>query len=539
MRLLSGLLICALSASAQTVRYDVVISHGRIFDGTGNPWFYGDIAIVGDTIAAMGRLPQHTASVTLDAKGLAISPGFIDTHSHSRRGIFAVPTAENAIRQGVTTLMEGPDGGSPVPVKPFLDRLRATPISVNMGSMVGHGSVRSAVMGSQNRKATDAELQKMRDIVRQAMLDGAFGMSTGLFYVPGNYAPTEEVIELEKVVASFGGRHTSHVRNEAEGVLDSARETIRIGEEGGVPTQMTHVKVVGKKQWGWSGQVLKLFDDARARGVDATMDQYPYTASSTGSAAMFPQWSLAGGNRAFRERLAAPGSRAKIKAEVVLVLREGRGAGDPKNVVMAACAHDPKKAGKSLADLTRAAGREVTLENAAETAIELELLGGCSAIYHAMDEGDLEKFMRSPYTMIASDGEVLAPNANMPHPRSYGAFSRVIGRYVRERRTLTLEDAVRKMSSFPAARFGLQDRGLLRPGMKADVAVFDPAVAGDKATFAAPHQYAVGFRHVFVNGKAVILDGKVTAARPGAILMGPGTRAAGATTASPKGAAGR
>ena len=522
MRLLSGLLIFALSAGAQAVRYDVVISNGRIFDGTGNPWFYGDIAILGDSIAALGHLPPHTATLTLEAKGLAISPGFIDTHSHSRRGIFDVPTAENVIRQGVTTLMEGPDGGSPIPVKPFLDRLRNTPISVNMGTMVGHGSVRSAVMGSQNRKATDAELQKMRDIVRQSMLDGAFGMSTGLFYVPGNYAPTEEVIELEKVVASFGGRHTSHVRNEAEGALDSARETIRIGEEGGLPTQFTHVKVVGKKHWGWSEQILKMFDEARQRGVDATMDQYPYTASSTGSAAMFPQWSLAGGRRAFRERLGAPESRAKIKEAVVLTLREGRGAGDPKNVVMAACAHDRTLVGKSLADLTRAAGREVTLENAAETAIELELKGGCSAIYHAMDEADLERFMRSPYTMIASDGEVLAPNPNMPHPRSYGAFARVLGRYVRERRTITLEDAVRKMSSFPAARFGIQDRGLLRPGMKADIAVFDPATAGDTATFAAPQSYAVGFRHVFVNGKAVILDGKVTAARPGSVLHGPG-----------------
>ena len=521
MRLLSGLLIFAAAVCAQNARYDVVISNGRIFDGTGNPWFYGDVAIVGDSIAALGHLPPHTATLTLDAKGLAISPGFIDTHSHSRRGIFEVPTAENAIRQGVTTLMEGPDGGSPIPVKQLLDRLAATPISVNMGTMVGHGSVRSTVMGSQNRKATEAELQKMRDIVRQAMLDGAFGMSTGLFYVPGNYAPTEEVIELEKIVGAMGGIHTSHVRNEAEGVLDSARETIRIGEEGGLPTQMTHVKVVGKKQWGWSTQVLKLFDEARARGVDATMDQYPYTASSTGSAAMFPQWALAGGNKAFKERLMAPGSRAKIKAEVVTVLREGRGAGDPKNVVMAACGYDKTLAGKSLADLTRAAGREVTLENAAETAIEVEIKGGCSAIYHAMDEADLERFLKSPYTMIASDGEILAPNANMPHPRSYGAFSRVLGRYVRERKTITLEDAVRKMSSFPAERFGIQNRGLLRPGMKADIAVFDPAVAGDKATFEAPHQYAVGFRHVFVNGKAVILDGKVTAARPGKVLYGP------------------
>ena len=461
MRLLSGLVLFALAACAQSVHYDWVITNGRIFDGSGNPWFYGDIAITGDTIAALGRLPAHTAAHTLDARGLAVAPGFIDTHSHSRRGIFEVPTAENVTRQGVTTLMEGPDGGSPIPIKPLLDRLSTTPISVNMGTLLGHGSVRSAVMGSQNRKATEAELRKMKDIVRQGMLDGAFGMSTGLFYVPGNYAPTEEVIELEKIVGSYGGVHTSHVRNEAEGVMDSARETIRIGEEGHLPTQHTHVKVVGKKQWGWSDQVLKLFDEARARGVDATMDEYPYTASSTGSAAMFPQWSMAGGNRALKERLTAPDSRAKIKEAIVTAIREGRGGGNPKNIVMASCRFDPTLAGKSLADLTRAAGREVTFENAAETAIEIELKGGCSAIYHAMDEADVERFMRAPYTMIASDGEVLAPSPAMPHPRSYGTFARVLGRYVRERKVLTLEDAVRKMSSFPANRFGLEDRGLL------------------------------------------------------------------------------
>jgi N-acyl-D-amino-acid deacylase len=522
MRFLCLLLGLACTLAAQGVRYDLVIANGRIYDGTGNPWFVGDVAVAGDAIVAIGKLPPHTAGQTIDARGLAVSPGFVDTHSHARRGIFAVPTAENVTRQGVTTLIEGPDGGSPLPLKAFLDKLRATPIAVNFGSMVGHGTVRGAVMGSQNRKATAAELQKMKEIVRQAMLDGAFGMSTGLFYVPGNYAPTEEVIELEKVVSEFGGVHTSHVRNEAEGVLDSARETIRIGEEGGVPTQHTHVKVVGGKQWGWSDRVIALFDDARRRGVDATLDQYPYTASSTGTAAMFPQWSMAGGAKALRERLAAPETRAKIKAQIVDVLRDGRGAGDAKNVVMAACGFDPKLAGKSLAELTRAAGREPTLENAAETAIEIQMKGGCSAIYHAMDEADVERFLRAPYTMVASDGEVMAPGSNVPHPRSYGTFARVLGRYVRERRTITLEEAVRKMSSFPAARFGLHDRGLLRPGMKADIAVFDPATVGDTATFVKPHSYATGFRHVVVNGKAVILDGKLTAARPGRVLYGPG-----------------
>ena len=508
-------------AFAQSIVYDAVIRNGRVFDGTGNPWFIGDIAIHGDRIAAMGKLPAHTARLTLDARGLAVAPGFIDTHSHSRKGIFASPAAENHIRQGVTTVIEGPDGNSPLPLKKFLTELDAVPRSVNFGLMVGHGSVRSAVMGSQNRKATAAELQKMKELVRQGMLDGAFGLSTGLFYVPGNYAPTEEPVELARVAGALGGVHTSHVRNEAEGIMDSTLETIRIGEEGGLPTQITHVKVVGKAFWGKSAEVLKALEEARARGVDATMDQYPYTASSTGTVAMFPQWSQAGGTRALRERLGAPESRARIKAHIVGMIRDGRGGGDPKNIVMAGCAHSRALAGKSLADLTREKGREVTLENAAETAIELQLAGGCSAIYHAMSEADVERFMRSPLTMIASDGGIPMFGSDQPHPRNYGTFARVLGRYTRERGVLSWEEAIRKMSGFPAGRFGIWDRGLLRPGMKADVAVFDAAKVIDRADFDKPHAYAEGFVHVFVNGKAALLNGKMTGEKPGQTLHGP------------------
>lgn len=519
-RCLWGLLL-TVSAFAQIAEYDVVIRGGRIFDGTGNPWFYGDLALRGDTIAAVGRLPEHRAKITLNAAGLAVSPGFIDTHSHSRKGIFAVPLAENLIRQGVTSVIEGPDGNSPLPLRKFIEELKAVPRTVNFGLMVGHGSVRESVMGSQNRKATPAELQKMKELVRQAMLDGAFGMSTGLFYVPGNYAPTEEPAELARIAGAMGGLHTSHVRNEAEGMMDSAAETVRIGEEGGLPTQITHVKVVGKAYWGMSGRVLQAVEEARARGVDATMDQYPYTASSTGTIAMFPQWSQSGGPRALRERLGAPQTRQRIKDHIALSIREGRGGGDPKNVVMASCRHNPRLAGKSLADITRERGREPTIENAAETAIEIQLAGGCSAIYHAMSEEDVERFLKSPLTMIASDGGIPVFGEDVPHPRNYGTFARVLGRYTRERGILTWEEAVRKMSGFPAGRFGIWDRGLLRPGMKADVAVFDPAKVTDRADFAKPHAYAEGFVHVFVNGRAALLDGKMTGEKPGRILYGP------------------
>ncbi|MEZ5355841.1 MAG: D-aminoacylase [Bryobacteraceae bacterium] len=508
---------------------DWLLRNAKILDGSGNPWFIGDIAIRGDTIVAVTpasagpNLASIDARRTLDLRGLAAAPGFVDTHSHSRRGIFDVPLAENCIRQGVTTVIEGPDGSSPLPVKPFLARVAVLKPAINFGMLAGHGTIRSDVMGSENRKATADEIRKMRELTRQAMRDGAFGISTGLFYVPGNYAPTEEVIELGRAAAEFGGIHTSHMREEASGVLDSVRETIRIGEEGGLPTQITHHKIIGAPYWGRSVDTLRLVDEARARGVDVTIDQYPYTASSTGISALFPQWAQAGGGKALRERLDAPETRARIKAVIVDRIKNDRGAGDPKNVQIASCSFDKSAAGKTLAELTARRGVPVTIENAAETAIELQTKGGCQAIYHAINEEDVERILRHPQTMVASDGGIPIPGDGVPHPRNYGTFARVLSRYVRERSAITLEEAVRKMSSFPAARFRIMDRGLLRPGMKADIAVFDPAKVRDKAEFGNPHQYAEGFAHVFVNGEAVLLEGKMTGARPGRVLYGPGT----------------
>ncbi len=515
------LLLFSSLMQAQGQQYDLLIVNGKIFDGAGNPWFTGDIAVRGDTIAAIGHLPDAQAALRIDAAGLAVAPGFIDIHSHGRRGIFSVPTAENYLREGVTTIIEGPDGSSPLPLGPFLQKMAQTPISINFASFVGHGSIRTAVMGLVNRKATPEEVEKMKALARQAMHEGAVGLSTGLFYVPGNYADTEEVIEIAKVVGALGGFHESHMRDEGDHIEDSVRETIRIGEEGHLPTQITHHKVIGKANWGKSTATLQLVEQARARGVDVTIDQYPYTASSTGIAALFPQWSLAGGNNAVVERLHASAARDKIKAEIVHNIRDGRGGGDPKNVVIVNCGFDPSLAGKSLADLTRARNVEVTNENAAETAMTLQEKGGCSAVYHAIDEADIERIMRSPYTMIASDGDIPVFGKEAPHPRSYGTFARVLGVYVRERRILTLQDAIRRMSAMPAQRLGFGDRGLLRPGMKADIVVFDPATVADKATFDQPHQYSVGFRDVIVNGKLALRNGRVMGERPGRVLYGP------------------
>lgn len=521
MNLRFGLLALAFASPVFSQQFDLIISGGRVVDGSGDPWFYADVGVKGDAITALGNLSAASATRRIDGTGLIVAPGFIDIHTHARRGIFRNPAAENYIRQGVTTLMEGPDGSSPLPIAPFLAQVAAIHPAPNFGTFAGQGSIREAVMGLVNRPATPEEIEKMRRITRQAMLDGAFGVTTGLFYVPGNFTPTDEVIEIEKVAGAMGGMHHSHMRDEASGVLDSVRETIRIGEEGYMPTQITHHKIIGKENWGKSVDTLRLVEEARARGVDVTIDQYPYTASSTGTGSLIPQSFQEGGNKALIERLDAPDQRARIKAAVIERIKYDRGGGDPANVVMANCSWDHALDGKSLADITRARGREVTMENAAETLLEIQHSGGCQAVFHAISEEDLQRILKYPFTMIGSDGEIPDFGAGAPHPRSYGTFVRVLGRYVRELHVITLEDAVHKMSGLPAQRLKLYDRGLIRPGMKADLAVFDPNTVADKATFEAPHQYAVGVKYVVVNGEIVIDDGKLTASRPGRILYGP------------------
>ena len=512
------------AVSAQPPAYDLVLRGGRIVDGTGSPWYRSDIAIKGDTIARIAPAISEPASRVIDLAGLVVAPGFIDIHTHARRGIFEVPTADNYVRQGVTTLVEGPDGGSAVPLRPFFEKVAATRITPNFASFIGQGSIRSAVVGEDNRPATPEEIERMRGLVRQGMEDGAFGLSSGLFYVPGTFTPTDEVVELARVAGRLGGIYISHMRTEADGIVDSVRETIAIGERGGLPTQVTHHKVIGKKYWGRSVDTLKLIDEARTRGVDATIDQYPYTASATSfQAALLPAWAQEGGREALMKRLDDPGTREKIKAETARIIREERGGGDPRNVVASSCRFDASLAGKNLAEITAKRGLPVTIENAAETTMWIVMEGGCQGIFHAISEEDLQRILVHPATMIASDGEIPIFGEAVPHPRSYGTFVRVLGLYVREKRLLTLETAVQKMSSFPAQRLGLADRGVLRTGLKADLAVFDPARVADTATFGKPHSYAAGVSTVVVNGQVVFEKGAMTAARPGRILYGPAT----------------
>lgn len=521
-RILLLLFAFAISNAFAQQNYDILIRGGRVIDGSGNPWFEADVAINDERIVRIGDLSAATANQVINAAGLVVAPGFIDPHTHALRGIFDVPNAESALLQGVTTLTEGNDGSSPFPVSEHYQAILEKQISPNWSIFVGQGTIRSLVIGEEDREATPAEMQQMKDMVRQAMEQGALGISTGLFYVPGSFTSTEEVIELSRVAADYGGIYISHMREEAAQLLDSVNETIRIGEEAGIPVQMTHHKVIGVENWGASVESLRLVDEARRRGIDVTIDQYPYTASQTGINALIPQWAQEGGRDRMLARIESPETRGTIKSEVVQKILYDRGGGDPKNVFISRNSWDPTMAGKNLAELTIEAGMEPTPENAAEVVFDILKGGGATAVYHAIGPEDVDRIMQHPATAIGSDGPVGIFGEGAPHPRQYGTFARVLGHYVRERGIISLEVAVRKMSSQTARRLGIQDRGMLTEGYYADIAVFDADEIIDKATFEDPHQFAVGMKFVLVNGQVVVADGQHTGRRPGKIIYGPG-----------------
>ena len=522
--LIASVALSLLAACSSDPDYDILITDGTVYDGVDAPPLVADIGIRGDQIVAIGALDADSAKQVIDASGLAVSPGFIDIHSHAirenrkRSGLILWPDAENEIRQGVTTVIGGPDGGSPLPLADTFAELEAVRTTVNYGSFIGHGSVRAAVVGEDDRPPTEEELEAMREVVAQGMREGSFGLSSGLIYAPGSFATTEEVIALVKVAARYGGIYISHMRDEGRGILDSVVETIRIGKEGGLPAQITHHKVVGAGMWGATEKTLAMVDEAVATGLDVTIDQYPYTASSTGLQVLFPQWALDGDRETRNQRMQDPAQHEKLIADIVDNLAEDRGGNDPDRVVMAECTWNTALNGLSLGDILLQQERPVTLQEAARLVVEMELAGGCAAVYHAIAEEDVLRVMRHSRAMIASDGGVYVPGVGVPHPRNYGAFARVLGYYVRDLGHLPLTTAIYKMSRMPADRIGLESRGRIEVGAIADIAIFDAEEVADRATFADPHQYAVGMRHVLVAGEPVLLDGEMTGARPGRIL---------------------
>ncbi|MCA1615380.1 MAG: D-aminoacylase [Acidobacteria bacterium] len=510
----------AILDGAGSKSYDLVITNGRVVDGTGNPWFRADVAIKDGRIARVGRVAPGEARAVVDARGAVVAPGFIDVHTHVE-GVYRQPDAANFVRMGVTTLVTGNCGSSATEVGEFLGRIRETPLAVNLATLIAHGSVRQKVLRLENRAPTADELRQMEEIVGRGMQDGAVGFSTGLIYVPGTYAKTDEVVALARAAARHGGVYATHMRSEGEGVKEAIAEAIQIGESAGMPVEISHFKISNKRLWGRSADTVAMVRAARARGLSVTVDQYAYTASSTSLDSRLPSWVLEGGREEGKKRLADPATRERVVKEMKDALKRSAQK-DYSFAYVASHAAKPEYNGKNILEITKLARGKKDTASQIEQILEMYAAGGAGMIYHSMDERDVQTIMREPFTMIASDAGVRRPGEGVPHPRGTGNNARVLGRYVRELRVVTLEDAVRKMTSLPAQTFALRDRGLLREGMAADVVVFDPETVADRATFEQPHQYPVGFRLVVVNGRVVFDGERVTDARPGVALRGPG-----------------
>jgi len=522
MRFLNFFILLLITSSCAKNEFDLLILNGTIIDGSGDPGYQSDLAIKDDRIVKIGNLSSYDAKIIINAVNLIVAPGFIDSHTHAIRGIFDVPTAESSLLQGVTTLTDGNDGTSPYPINDHYAEIEALKISPNWAVFVGQGTVREEVMGLDDRNPTGEELDQMKIMISDAMEDGALGISTGLFYVPGSFSSTKEVIELSKVAAGYGGIYISHMREEAADILKSINETINIGIEASIPVQITHHKIIGKANWGLATNTLKLVDEAIKRGVNVSIDQYPYTASQTSIRALIPQWAQAGGRKELLKRINDPKTRQLLIDGIIERILFDRGGGHPKNVFISKSAWDTSMEGKNLADLCIERDLEPTPRNAAMVVFEIIKGGGASAVYHAINSDDVDLIMRHPMTSIASDGPLTFFNEGSPHPRTYGTFARVLGTYVRDRNIITLEEAIRKMTSLPANMLSIDRRGLIKEGYFADITIFDKNVIADKATFEDPHQYAVGVNSVIVNGTIVVENGVHNGNRPGKVLRGPG-----------------
>jgi N-acyl-D-amino-acid deacylase len=555
-------LMLLLGSCSPRVDYDVVIRGGTIYDGSGSPPFVGDLAIRGDTIAAIGSLGNARGRVEIDAAGLAVAPGFINMLSWATESLIADGRSQSDIRQGVTLEVFG-EGWSMGPLNEamrremlerqgdikyeipwttlgeYLEYLVRRGVSTNVASFVGATTVRIHVLGYENRPPTPEEMERMRQLVRQAMEEGALGVGSSLIYAPAFYASTEELIELCKVAAEYGGMYISHIRSEGNRLLEAIDELIRIAREAKIPAEIYHLKAAGRANWPKLDEAIRRIEAARAQGLRITANMYPYTAGATGLDAAMPPWVQEGGHRAWIERLKNPAIRQRVTREMRTPTDRWENlylmAGSPENVLLVGFKNEALKplTGKTLAEVARLRGRSPE-----DTIIDLVIEDDSrvGAVYFLMSEENVRKQIALPWMSFGSDAESLAPEgvflkAN-PHPRAYGTFARVLGRYVREEKIIPLEEAIRRMTSLPAENLKLDRRGRLKVGYFADVVVFDPAKVQDHATYERPHQYATGVIHVFVNGVPVLRNGEHTGATPGRVVRGPGYKAARAHAGS-------
>lgn len=514
--LLSAFLAGFGAAPSSSPTYDLLIRNGTVIDGSGKPAFRADVAVRNGKIAAVGDLAGAKAARVIDAAGLVVAPGFIDVHTHAD-DLADRPAAENFLRMGVTTIVAGNCGSSAVDVGAALAKLRQGGAAVNFGTLLGQGSVRQAVMGGERRLPTRAEMERMKALVSKAMADGALGLSTGLQYVPGSYASQGEIVALARVACKAGGLYASHMRNEGTEIEAALTETLAVGEQAGCPVEVSHLKIDSPNRWGLSGKALAMIDAARARGLDVEADQYAYTAAGSSLSIRFPDWALEGTDEQVRQRFADEATWRRIEAGLKDLLA-ARGFTDLSFATVAAYEPDPSLQGLTMKQVAEKLVGDGSAASQFEAARRMMLRGGASMVYHLMSEEDVERILRHPWVAVASDSSVLPFGEGRPHPRGYGNNARVLGLYVREKKVIGLEEAVRKMTSLPAGHFKLAGRGLVREGQAADLVLFDPGRVADPSTFEKPHAYAAGFPYVIVNGVPVIDDGRLTGAKPGQVL---------------------
>lgn len=515
------LLFFPFTLAAQNPVCDILIKNGKIIDGTGNNWYYGDIAVKDGKIIKTGKQLNFSATKIIDATGLIVSPGFIDVHTHIEDDERKQPTADNFIYDGVTTVIAGNCGASNVDIAKYLTFIDSLKLSINVATLIGHNDVRKTVMGRARRDATPEEMQKMEAIVDKAMRDGAVGLSTGLIYIPGTYTKTPEIVALAKVAAKYKGVYASHMRDEGDSVTQAIEEALTIGREAKIPVEISHFKLSGQHNWGRSKETIPMIEKARNEGIDVTIDQYPYTASSTSISTLIPDEILADGQDSVKARLQRPAVK-KYVIDFMLKRLAKRKLKHFSYAVVAYYAPDTTYNGKSIEQINLLKGRKHKVREEAQTIIDIMMNGGASAVFHGMSEDDIKRIMKYPFNMFASDASIRVMNSSIPHPRGYGTNARVLSKYVREEKVISLEEAVRRMTSLPAQKFQLNDRGLLREGYAADILIFDEKKVKDLSTYNKPHAYSTGFHYVIVNGVMTLDNEKHNGTRAGKALYGLG-----------------